>query len=491
MTQDVRAGVVDETVNETADKAVGKMGRNESAPVRGNLRSRRLLLLERTMYREGRTPFTSVFTIQLFGRLQEGRLREALVRLQGKHPLLRCVIEDGVDSEGPRFVLQDRPAPIPLRVVERKNDDHWQTEVRREWVAPFDASRDPLVRLVWLRGSEVSELILVGHHCICDGQSGMTLLRDCLSAYDEPEKDLETYDALGAIEDLVPEALLKDRSFRRRMRWKIGLLRLIFLWERRKRARSVSPILGEQMYFHRWSLDKGASLTLTERCKAEGVTVLAAMSVAFLQAFREVRGTGALRNVYTMVNARKFLPLLRPDAMFGVAPGVKLSMKGLPPPRAMAARGFWTCAQAIKADLTRQVDVLGRDIYDYLVGMEGMHNMYGSLVGDTKSATAVRHLTLSNMGRLEFPQRYSSFWVETIYSPLVMISPTPANTVVISSFAGCLELAIVSDEQSLPPVQAKAIRRRAMDILRDCAGIPTQYQSGLAEEPSACEAKTR
>jgi hypothetical protein len=482
MTQAVGAGV---------DEAVDEKGSSASASVRGSVRSRRLLLLERTMYREGRTPFTSVFTIQLFGRLQEARLREALARLQGKHPLLRCVIENGVDSEGPRFVLQDRPAPIPLRVVERKNDDHWQTEVRREWVAPFDASRDPLVRLVWLRGSEVSELILVGHHCICDGQSGMTLLRECLSAYDEPEKDLGAYDALGAIEDVVPAALLKDRSFRRRMRWKIGLLRLIFLWERRKRARSASPIRGEQMYFHRWSLDKGASLTLTERCRAEGVTVHAAMSVAFLQAFREVRGTQALRNVYTMVNARRFMPLLRPDAMFGMAPGVKLSIKGVPPPQEMSASGFWICAHAIKADLTRQVDVLGRDIYDYLVGMEGMHGIYGRLIGDTESALAVRHITISNMGRLEFPQRYQSFWVEAIYSPLVMISPTPANTVVISSFAGRLEIGIVSDEQSLPPEQAVAIRQRAMDILRDCAGIPTQYKSGLADEASAREAKTR
>jgi hypothetical protein len=95
------------------------------------------------------------------------------------------------------------------------------------------------------------------------------------------------------------------------------------------------------------------------------------------------------------------------------------------------------------------------------------------------------------MGRLEFPQRYSSFWVETIYSPLVMISPTPANTVVISSFAGRLEIAVVSDEQSLPPGQAMAIRQRAMDILRDYTGIPTQYKPGLADEPSACEAETR
>jgi hypothetical protein len=486
MTQHVDAGV-DEAVGETIDKVRS----SASARAEQNPRSRRLLLLERTMYREGRTPFTSVFTIQLFGRLEEGRLRQALARLQAKHPLLRCVIEDGVDSDGPRFVLQDRPAPIPLRVVERKSDDHWQTEVRREWVAPFDASRDPLVRLVWLRGSEVSELILVGHHCICDGQSGMTLLRECLSAYDEPEKDLGTYNSLGAIEDVVPAALLKDRRFRRRMRWKISLLRLIFLWERRRKARSASPIRGEQMYFHRWSLDKAASLKLTERCRAEGVTVFAAMTVAFLQAFREVRGTQALRNVYTMVNARRFLPLLHQDAMFGMAPGVKLSIKGVPPPQQMSASDFWTCAQAIKSDLTRQVDVLGRDIYDYLVGMEAMHGIYGRLIGDTESALAVRHLTISNMGRLEFPQRYQSFWVETIYSPLVMISPTPANTVVISSFAGRMELAIVSDEQSLPPAQARAIRWRAMDILRDCAGIPTQFELGHSDQPSAYEVKTR
>jgi hypothetical protein len=468
--------------------SMGETMSSASAPGQGTTRSRRLLLLERTMYRDGRTPFTSIFSIQLLGRLEEGRLRQALDRLQAKHPLLRCVIGNGVD--GPRFVLQDHPARIPLRIVERKQDDDWQTEVRHEWIAPFDAGRDPLVRLVWLRASEVSELILVGHHCICDGQSGMTLLRECLSAYDEPEKDLGNYDALGAIEDLVPAALLKDRSFRRRMRWKIGLLRLILLWQRRKHARSASPILREQMYFYRWSLDKDASLALTERCRAEGVTVLAAMSVAFLQAFRDVRGQ-ALRKAYTMVNARRFMPLLRPDAMFGMAPGVELSLKGLPPSQEMSASGFWTCAHAIKADLTRRVDVLGRDIYDYLVGMEGMHGMYGSLVGDTESATAVRHVTISNMGRLEFPQRYQSFWVETIYSPLVMISPTPANTVVISSFAGRLELAIVSDEQSLPPAQAKEIRRRTMDILCDCAGISMQYKSGFADEPSACEAKTR
>ncbi|HZD46042.1 MAG TPA: hypothetical protein VE109_08170, partial [Acidobacteriaceae bacterium] len=77
-------------VGETVDERRS----STSASAKGNSRSRRLFLLERTMYRDGRTPFTSVFSIQLFGRLEGGRLRQALASLQAKHPLLRCVIED-------------------------------------------------------------------------------------------------------------------------------------------------------------------------------------------------------------------------------------------------------------------------------------------------------------------------------------------------------------------------------------------------------------
>ena len=81
-----------------------------SGSAQSSRRSRPLLLLERTMYRDGRTPFTSLFTIRLRGALHEQALRHALNRIQAKHALLRCVVEDA--AEGPRFVMMDRPAPI-------------------------------------------------------------------------------------------------------------------------------------------------------------------------------------------------------------------------------------------------------------------------------------------------------------------------------------------------------------------------------------------
>lgn len=441
------------------------------------------------MYREGRTPFTTVFTVKLAGALDEERLRQALARVQAKHPLLRCVIE--ATGGGPRFVLLDRPAPIPLRIVERSSEDDWQTEARREWVTAFDASREPLVRMVWLRAGEVNELLLVGHHCICDGYSGINLVRECLSVYDQPQQDLGTYDTLGGIEDIVPAALLENRRFQRRVRWKTGILRLtLFLKKRGTNKLPGAPIAAEQMYFHRWNIGDGTARALTESCRSEGVTVLAAVSVAFMQAFRDVRGARGLAKTCTMVNARRFLPEMRGDALFGLAPGVALRTKGLPPPQDMSAGGFWARARAIKADLTRRVDRLGTGLYDNLVGLEGMHDKYASLVAFFENAPAVRNVTLSNLGRLDLPEQHSSFRLVRIYSPLVMVSPTPANTVVISSFAGQMEFAIISDEHSLPRPQAIEIQQRAMEILRTCVAMPAQHNSALRNEPSGMRTET-
>jgi hypothetical protein len=432
------------------------------------------------MYRDGGTPFTSVFTIKLGGDLNESRLREALARVQAKHPLLQCVVED--DVTGPRFVRSGRPAPIPLRIVERNGDNDWQTEVRREWVTTFHGAHEPLARLVWLRGGETNELLLVAHHCICDGQSGIRLLRDCLSAYDRPEQDLASYSALGAIEDIVPATVLFNRKFQRRFRWKQRLLRLTLLLKNSGKSRPARPrIPPEQMYFHRWSIGAPATLALSKRCKAEDVTVLAAISLAFMQAFRDIRGEQGLNKVNAMVNARRFLPQMNPDALFGLAPGVALRTKGLPPPHDMSTSDFWTRARELKADLSRRIDRLGTGLYEKLAGLEGLHDKYSSLVDFFERPPAVRRLTFSNMGRLDLPREYRSFRLEKVYSPLVMVSPTPANTVVLSSFAGEMEFAIVSDEQSLPHAQALSIQYRAMEILHTCIGTPPHDKSERGE----------
>ena len=79
-------------------------GADRGALAKDRKRARPLLLPERTMYRDGRTPFTSIFPVKLLGEIDEFRLRHALARVQKKHPLLRCVINDIAGR--PCFVAQ-------------------------------------------------------------------------------------------------------------------------------------------------------------------------------------------------------------------------------------------------------------------------------------------------------------------------------------------------------------------------------------------------
>jgi hypothetical protein len=425
--------------------------------------------MERTMYRDGRTPFTSVFSIKLQGHLDECQLRNALRSVQLKHPLLRSVVADLPDR--PHFVLRDDPAPIPLRIVERLSEEQWEEEVRREWITPFNGATAPLVRLVWLRGSGIHNLILAGHHCICDGQAGIGLLQDSLRAYEEPECDLGSYDELGSLEDIVPPAIIQDPRSHSYVRWKRRCLECILWWKTRHRSKPVS-VDSESIYFHRCVLGPNITQSIAARSKAEEVTLLAPIALAFMQAFRDVRAIQAFEKVNAMVNARRFAHRIRPDGLFGISPGVRMRVKNLPAPSDMGMSTFWKRARAIKADLGKRIDHVGATFYQYLISLEGLHHNYNSVVQFFEPVSAIRSLTFSNMGRLALKTQYGRLRVDKVYSPLVMVSPTPANTVVLSAFAGEMEFAIISDEQSLPRADAAAISRRAADILQACAESP-------------------
>jgi hypothetical protein len=442
-----------------------RQAHSTGSPDRRHLRSRPLLLMERTMYRDGHTPFTSVFSIKIQGYLDELQLRSALRHLQSKHPLLRCVVDDS--SDRPRFVLQDAPAPIPLRIVDRLSEDQWEVEVRREWITPFKGAAGALVRLTWLRGSGIHNLIVSGHHCICDGHAGIALLHDFLRAYTDPECDLGSYDELNDLEDIVPQTILQDLKLQRQLRWRRRGFECILWWKTRSITKPA-PIDVESMYFHRSVLSREITQALGRRSKQEQVTLLAPVALALMQAFRDVRGTGAFKRVSAMVNARRFLHGIKPDGLLGLAPGVRMRVKDLPPPPDSGMHTFWKRARAIKAGLDDRVARLGKVFYQYLLSLEELHHRYNSLVDYFDRTPDIRNLTFSNMGRLSLGAHYGNLSVEKVYSPLVMVSPTPANTVVLSSFAGEMEFAIISDEESLPRVDANAISCRAAELLQAC-----------------------
>lgn len=418
---------------------------------------RPLTLQERALY--GRV-FNVMVTACIHGHIAEQRMQKALAMVQAKHSILRCLIVQ--DGDRPAFVLQDRPSSIPLRIVERQTDEDWVEVSMQESLEKFDGSKDPLARVIWLRGAEKSELLLVCHHAICDGRSLLILLSEILLLCDQPEADIGTPTSFNAIQEIFPPELLKDRGLQWRIRCKVLGIKLLLKFFRPRRTWSYGKI-----YRNFWTLDEAASRLLVARCKAEGVNVTSALAVAFVQVFHTVCGRKHIKKFFLPIDIRKFLPQLRMDSLYAIAPTIHLRLRK---PRSgnPGTADFWTQARAMKADMTGKIDKVGPTIFSNILGTEQLHDVYDRMASCSQSLRAGRTVALSYLGRVELPQEYRDFRLQAIHDISAMLEPTPANLVVIYSFAGKFHCLLASDESSLPYAQALQIKEQVMSTLISC-----------------------
>jgi hypothetical protein len=336
--------------------------------------------------------------------------------------------------------------------------------------------------LIWLRGEAESELLLVCSHAICDGRSLLTLLHEILLLCDRPDADIGSPTSLNAIEEIFPAKLWADRGLQRRIRWKAAVVKRLLRF-----ARSRPAWIYGKIYRSLWTLDEQASQLLVARSKAEGVSVFAALGLAFMLAFRVVCGGRHLEKFEAPVDIRRFLPDLRTDSLFAIAPTITLSLRklrGVDP----VASDFWTLARALKTDMDRKIDGLDSTVYDNFLGMEHMHDAYDRMVVYAQSKRAGQQVSLSYVGKLDLAQNYRDFRLQEICDISAMMEPTPANLIVIYSFAGQFHFSLASDESSLPYAQALQIKEQVTATLLACltkvetpAAIPAGASSARAE----------
>lgn len=427
-------------------------------------RGRALTLFERACYLDGRTPFALALAVRVRGRVDAECLRRALDGLQARYPMLRCHVEQ---REGRPWFVPQQPAPaLPLQCIERRDGQHWLRSVQRELQRPF-TDQAPLLRALWLHQADVGELVLICHHCICDGLALATLLREWLDGYAMPPADVVPDGHLGGIESLLPAAWLRDRGRLRRARWKAALFKA-FLASRRP-----GPALGYgPLYLMRRRLGRDELAALAMHCRAQDVTVFGALATAFMHAFREVRGARGVDGFRIPVDGRRVLGLA-PDAWLAMAPTVRLA----PWRRRCPVRRFWSRARALRKTLQRRVARLRPRTLGYLLGLEQLHDQFDKLIAFAQSRPCGRQVTLSYLGSLDLPARCDAFDVEAAFGPLATLAPTPATLLTFSRFGGCLDISLAADEQSLPKAQAEAVLAHAMRMLHRCAGLPCVTQA--------------
>lgn len=438
------------------------------------------------MYADGTSPVNCVFTVSIRGAFSPERLRHALHKVQAKHLLLRSRIEW---KRGRPYFVEDAGIPeIPVRVVERQSGIDWQVVTEVEWDAAFDVARGPLVRMVWVKGEargsgkgeeEASELMLICPHCVCDGTTGVLLMREILLCMDRADVEIGSYPVFRSVKEIIPEGIRGGLG-----PWlKSLLMRLVFS------LKSIrNDVVHGEAYAVRWRMEEEMSGTLLERCKEADVTVHAALCVALLQAYRAVKGEGAKNKVICPVDIRRYVREIRKDMMFAFAPIVELGLGSVSAAGSGSAAGadtgdFWERCRLLKGDLAEKVANV--KAYELLLHSEYYHPIARKLVRWLCTDPGSHDLTFSNMGRVDIPEEYANFSVREVYTPTVAFPWRNSTTVVVSSFRGQIDFAFASSTGFLPRVEAMLIRDKAMSILRGAMPVltPLMRPDALAVDP--------
>jgi len=410
---------------------------------------RPLMMVERIMYVDPETPINLVLTARIRGQLLEENFILALEKIQQKHPLLRTVI-DYKSEKYPFFAEEKEMKSIPIRIVERKTDVDWLFESENEWYRLFEGDKKPLAQLVWVKGQDISELLWVMPHCVCDGTTAVNLMRELLSLLDNPSLPLDPYRGFISVDEFLPENFnLKKKK--RKAHFLLMMAKLFFLIQRKSRKKNI----GENYVIH-WKLPPEMTKNIIEKCKSQGISVHALLCASFMKAFENINPKKAKGKVISPVDIRHFIPEIKQDHVFAFAPTVELSLK-------KGSNDLLENAQYIKKDLLEKIEKT--EARELLWMGENMHSVVDRMISMLKSGKGGHDITLSNMGKIDIPNEYKNFRVETIFSPTVAFPWLNSNTLITTTYDQQMDFVFMSNEHFLAREEAAKMEDKSIELL--------------------------
>ncbi|OON32371.1 MULTISPECIES: hypothetical protein [unclassified Micromonospora] len=391
------------------------------------------------------SPLNVIARVRVRGHLPPELLRAALDDLQARHPLLRVAIATRPDGRRPRFVPTDRP--IPLRraapgsdgaadaglpaapgvptdpAAAADPDAGWLREVNeRELADRVDWRAGPLCRAVVLTTGaapgDAHDLILTLPHCVADGTTALSLLRqwiehaDRLAAQGPPGPDGRTP---VSAEPALPPA---ERMFPRRYRGVTGALRLggqllrDLYAVRRHRPTRVTPSRfvpfteRRSRLLHR-TLTAEQVAALARACRRERTTVHGALAAAMVLAVAAETPPPAPGHVAigSPVDFRAALTPPVPERAVGAYVATVPSFVPYRP-----GVSLWQVARSISGDLAGRRRRGSHFAMVDLVRLSCPPSVAASgRFVELTERTGPVNLCLSNLGRYDFPDRIGAW----------------------------------------------------------------------------------
>jgi hypothetical protein len=213
--------------------------------------------------------------------------------LQRRHPLLRVHM---LKKKNRYWFESAGTPPIPLRVLKRQDNSHWQQVAEEELNRQFDMRTGPLIRFTYLNGTSAEEpgdMIITIQHAIMDAVSTVSLLQEILSVCQEIETQgsLKNLEGLESLPLLPPADEFYPPSFKGvRQKWNLFLFILRQMGdELRYRLRSAGkrkPLLaptGKGKILSR-QLPRALTDSLIKVSRRKRVTLNNVLTAAFIMA---------------------------------------------------------------------------------------------------------------------------------------------------------------------------------------------------------------
>lgn len=442
------------------------------------------------------SPFSIVsIAARINGLVTEEMLHAAVQKAQFRHPVLRArMVQDGDRLS----FSTDEVGEIPVKIVRRASDQDWIELVQRESQIPFDFEARPAIRFFLVQSPEVSDLVILCHHSICDGLSLAYLAKDLLEFLGDPDRQSEPLPAPAPISTAnIPAGVGMSgvvKFFIKRMTKKWQAQKVVF-------DQQDYQALTEAYWQHfshsmlTLELDEEQTAGLAARCKAEGVTVNSALTAAAAGAqiphLRDrhhpvVVAAGSLRGrldppvgegigFYASAanfkldykpelgfweNARRFHKALQPhyeDKKLFSEPLTWLHLD----PTYLEAMNFKKLGSLVSPGTSR---------YEKLNAFANQEDVVSSLLRRGKMekpdqlflGTAVTNLT-----RMDFPIRYGDLELERLYIKAGGAYPLASVNLLLAAVtcSGRLSLTIEYAEEAVDTVTMTAVRDTLQDIL--------------------------
>ena len=137
-----------------------------------------------------RTPYCDIIMMARFsGSSSMEVLKAALSKARAKYPLLNSRISQ--DDDGNTKFMFDYKQNFPITEFDNKSDTDWLDLAWDEQKKPFDLQNGPLIKFLLIHTTDTTDLVIICHHCICDGLSLTYLIRDIALFLEEPDVEVQ------------------------------------------------------------------------------------------------------------------------------------------------------------------------------------------------------------------------------------------------------------------------------------------------------------